>query len=217
MKRLAKLTRLQLTFDRGVMAQALHRFDEDPLFRERQGRLAVMFHRAMSRTGLIGVLDRIPGDLATPMIMRLVRHGPSWVTEQSFRVYGNACMTKMTALLTLGISLVAVAISQLAFKAAFTRLAEHWAPGHAYGTTAWRVAADPLIWTAVVLVLLGAACWYLAMIRLPLSLMLPMASVISPIVSIGAYFMLGESLTPAKVAAILMIAAGVAWLGWLNT
>jgi drug/metabolite transporter (DMT)-like permease len=76
--------------------------------------------------------------------------------------------------------------------------------------------ADPLLWFAGLLILLGVICWYLSMTRLPLSLMLPLAAAIAPVVSVGAYFLLGEVLTPAKIAAIAMITVGVSWLGWLN-
>jgi multidrug transporter EmrE-like cation transporter len=40
---------------------------------------------------------------------------------------------------------------------------------------------------------------------------------IAPCASIAAYFLFGESLSTAKIAAILTIMAGVAWLGWLNS
>lgn len=112
-------------------------------------------------------------------------------------------------------SLTAVALSQLILKARFSHLG---LSGHdSFLPILSRVLSDPLCWIAAALVVGGAACWYLAMIGLPLSFMLPTAGIVAPIVSLGAYLLLGESLTPAKLAAILVIASGVAWLGWLNS
>lgn len=126
-------------------------------------------------------------------------------------------MTKTTAFLTLAASLGTVAISQLLFKARLMDLHQDADLRSTLLAAAGRAARDPLLWLAVVMVLVGAICWYLSMIRLPLSFMLPMAAAIAPVVSISAHFLLGEALTAAKIAAILTVAAGVAWLGWLNT
>jgi drug/metabolite transporter (DMT)-like permease len=126
-------------------------------------------------------------------------------------------LSRAGALAALAVSLATVGTSQLVFKARLNRLAEHFDAGPTPLVIAWRALCDPLLWLAGLLVLIGFVCWYLAMLRLPLSMMLPMAASIAPLVSIGSYFILGESLTPTKIAAILVIAGGVAWLGWLNT
>jgi len=126
-------------------------------------------------------------------------------------------MTRSTALFIFAVGLATVAISQLILKAAVPRLAERWAISQSYSAVAAATLADPLLWIGVLLVLIGASCWYLAMMGLPLSLMMPMSGVIAPVVSVGAYLVFGEALSPAKCAAIAVIAAGVAWLGYLNT
>lgn len=124
-------------------------------------------------------------------------------------------MTKGISLAALTVSLAAVAVSQLVFKARLPLAA-------AYGNrplhvAAWHALSDPLLWVGGVLVLVGVICWYVAMIRLPLSFMLPMAALLAPTGSIGAYYFLGEDLTFSKISAILIIAAGAIWLGWLNS
>lgn len=126
-------------------------------------------------------------------------------------------MIRSTALAVLGVSLASVAVSQLIFKATLPRLAAHWAVSQSYAAVARAAAHDPMLWLGIVLVLLGATCWYAAMSGLPLSLMMPMSGLIAPVVSVGAYLVFGETLTPAKCAAITVIASGVAWLGYLNT
>lgn len=125
-------------------------------------------------------------------------------------------ITRTQALILLAVSLAAVTGSQLLFKAGMVRTLAQRHSDPTVSAMVWRVLADPLIWLAIALVLVGVATWYLAMVRLPLSLMLPMAGIVAPLVSIGAYVILGEALTSAKVAAISVIAFGVAWLAWLS-
>ena len=63
------------------------------------------------------------------------------------------------------------------------------------------------------LVVAGAICWYLALLRLPVSFMLPVAALIAPVTAVGANLFLGETLTVGKACAILTIMGGVIWLG----
>lgn len=70
-KRLARTNRLSISFDRGVLAAAMRRFDQDPLFRERQGGLAGKVQSTARALGLLGLLEKLPAGLASPMIMRL--------------------------------------------------------------------------------------------------------------------------------------------------
>jgi drug/metabolite transporter (DMT)-like permease len=51
------------------------------------------------------------------------------------------------------------------------------------------------------------------MARLPVSIIVPTASVLTLMVAIGAYIFIGERLTASKLSAIGMIAVGVVWLG----
>lgn len=126
-------------------------------------------------------------------------------------------MTRANAVICLSVSLAAVAISQITLKASLIRLERAWMPGQSYRQFAWLVLTDPANWMAVALMTIGVVGWYLAMLRLPLSLMLPMSGFIAPVVTVGAWAVLGETLSLPKIAAIVTIAAGVAWLGWLNT
>ena len=126
-------------------------------------------------------------------------------------------MSGPVALAALAASIVLMAGAQLLLKARLNVL------GHQRAESVgglWRTLldglGDPLIWAAGLVIGVAAACWYSAMLRLPISLMLPLAGLIAPIVSIGAWLLLGESLSAAKIAAILLIAGGAAWLGWLS-
>jgi len=75
-KRLARSNRLSISFDRGLLAAAMRRFDQDPLFRERQGGLAGKVQSTARALGLLGLLEKLPAEFASPMIMRL-KHDPN--------------------------------------------------------------------------------------------------------------------------------------------
>lgn len=125
-------------------------------------------------------------------------------------------MNKTQAFLVLGISLLSTAGSQLVLKSRLSPLSDAYRSGAPWTAILVRAASDAHIWAGAGLVVIGAACWYLALTRLPISLMLPVSAVIGPIASAGAYFFLGEHLTPEKIGAIALILAGATWLGWLN-
>ncbi|QEL21705.1 class I SAM-dependent methyltransferase [Bosea sp. F3-2] len=75
-KRFARSNRLSVSFDRGLLAAAMRRFDQDPLFRERQGGLAGKVQSTARALGLLGLLEKLPAEFASPMIMRL-KHDPN--------------------------------------------------------------------------------------------------------------------------------------------
>ncbi|MET3889523.1 drug/metabolite transporter (DMT)-like permease [Bosea sp. OAE506] len=125
-------------------------------------------------------------------------------------------MSKGIAFILFAISLVTVAGSQILFKARLTPLGAEFASFRPILPLVQRVLSDPLIWAAGVLVLIGASCWYISMTKLPISLMLPLASLIGPFTAIAAYFILGETLSAEKLAAIGFIVVGASWLAWLG-
>lgn len=123
-------------------------------------------------------------------------------------------MSKGIAVLIYSCSLVLVATSQLLFKAGMMRIADA-------GAASWldmaRIAlTTPTIWLGAAAVVAGTTCWYVAMMRLPLTVMMPMAALIAPSVSIAAWALFGDPLSGAKLAAIGLITVGAVWLGWLN-
>ena len=69
-----------------------------------------------------------------------------------------------------------------------------------------------LSWRAVLVVLLALALftvWLLALIRLELSMALPLASVALIINAIGSGLLLGEAMTMTRVIGVLTVAAGI--------
>ena len=111
------------------------------------------------------------------------------------------------------VSIGAYVVSQLVIKSRFERLGVGDALANGIASGAGLVLRDLACWLAGILVLVGALCWYIAMTKLPIRLMVPMAAVIAPAASIGAYFFLGEQLSLEKILAIGLITIGAAWLG----
>lgn len=126
-------------------------------------------------------------------------------------------MSQAIATFIFAFSLVSVAGSQLLFKTRMTHLADLAGSPNPLTTGFARLVFDPLFWLAMLMVAVGAVCWYAAMVKLPLSFMLPIASLIAPMTAIGAYFWLGETLSLEKLAAIIWIATGAVWLGYLSS
>ncbi len=75
-----------------------------------------------------------------------------------------------------------------------------------------QLLTDPLIWLAVVLILSFVVCWYSALTRIPLSIMMAWSAVVLPLTAVAAWMFLGEPLGVAKMLSIMVIAGGVAAL-----
>ena len=72
-QRLALQNDLSISFDRGVMSSFVRRIETDVRFRTRQAKLIVWLARALSRSGMVSMIDRFPPSLSSPMVMRLSR------------------------------------------------------------------------------------------------------------------------------------------------
>ena len=122
-----------------------------------------------------------------------------------------------SAYISLGLRLAVVAVSQLLIKSRFEQLrVGELIDRYEFFSAAKIILADAGCWGIGLLIVIGAALWYLSIARLPLHFVLPLSALIAPSVSIGAYIFLKEQLSMSKMAAIVMIAAGAAWLGALQ-
>ena len=70
-RRLASANGLDVTFDRGVMADFIRRLDTDPRYSDRHRSWIGRMARRLNRMGALGLIERWPAALATPMILRL--------------------------------------------------------------------------------------------------------------------------------------------------
>jgi drug/metabolite transporter (DMT)-like permease len=114
------------------------------------------------------------------------------------------------------VSLAAIASAQLLSKWRIGAILQQIASFDSWLSTAVFVLSDAWIWLIFGCMLLGVASWYIALSQLPLSLMMPIGSVVAPCVALGAHYFLGEPLSTSQVGAIVVIALGVAWLGYLQ-
>ena len=62
-------------FDRGTMAKAFSRLEEDPAFRARHGAVVAIAHNVLRSTGVLKLLARVPPIAATPMAFSCWRSG----------------------------------------------------------------------------------------------------------------------------------------------
>ncbi len=110
-------------------------------------------------------------------------------------------------------SICAFIVSQLLIKWRFERLGIGDAFDNGVLYVIGVLLRDVACWIAGSLVVTGGLCWYIAMTRLPLHLMLPMSAIITPATVIGALILFGEQVTTQKWLAIGLIVIGVAWIG----
>ena len=75
-RRLARKYGLNVSFDPNIMRNALDRFNNDTLYRQRQRGFVAAVQRVVKATRLGGLIGRIPGRFGTPMVMRLSRALP---------------------------------------------------------------------------------------------------------------------------------------------
>ena len=111
------------------------------------------------------------------------------------------------------VAILAVAASQVLIKSRLHAPVDDAGVEQGFLRLVVALLGDWQAWLAGFIMVGAAACWYLAMVRLPVSLMIALSGTISPLVAIGAHFALGETLGPAKLAAIALISVGVIWLG----
>jgi drug/metabolite transporter (DMT)-like permease len=132
----------------------------------------------------------------------LIHHGSRTVSKQQKEI---AMLTERLAWALMFLGFITSTASQIIIKA---RLDPVTASGGSYR----QLITDPLMWLAVVLILSFVVCWYTALTKIPLSVMMAWSAVVLPLTAIGAWMFLGEPLGVAKMLSILVIAGGVAAL-----
>jgi drug/metabolite transporter (DMT)-like permease len=118
-----------------------------------------------------------------------------------------------TAYIAYAISICAYIVSQLLIKSRLEKLGVGDALAKNVVAGIALVLRDLGCWIGAILVLVGALCWYVAMTKLPIRFMTPMAAVIIPAAALGGYLFLGEQFAWEKTVAIGVITVGVVWLG----
>ena len=114
-------------------------------------------------------------------------------------------MSTATAWILMFAGFFASAASQIIIKARVD-------PVTAAGGSYRQLAGDPLIWLAIAMILAFVGCWYAALTKLQLSVMMAWSAVVLPLIAMGSWMWLGEPLNLGKLVAIAIIAIGVAVL-----
>jgi drug/metabolite transporter (DMT)-like permease len=112
-----------------------------------------------------------------------------------------------------GVSLCGYVVSQLVLRSRLEKLEVGDALAHSVAAGAGLVIRDLACWGAGLLLVVGSLCWYVAMTKLPIQFMVPMAAIVTPAVALGSVLFLGQQLSIEKMMAIGLITIGVAWLG----
>ncbi|MFO1099233.1 MAG: hypothetical protein U1E81_13425 [Xanthobacteraceae bacterium] len=125
-------------------------------------------------------------------------------------------MRMSTAYGAYAVSICAYIVSQLLIKARLEKLGVGDALARNVASGLALLFGDLGCWIGGALVVVGGVCWYVAMTKLPIRLMVPMAAIITPAAALGGHFFLGEQLSWEKMLAIGVITVGVAWLGTMG-
>ena len=120
------------------------------------------------------------------------------------------------ALLILFISMCSIAGSQLLIKSRFNALGERVTEASSLLDLVFLAIRDLGLWGGAILMGIGVLSWYTAMTKLPVTLMFPVAALVTPMVVLGAYLFLKEPLSLAQLVTILFITLGVVVLGMLQ-
>ena len=108
-------------------------------------------------------------------------------------------------------SLMMTASAQLLAKWRLTLLLED--TNQRWPQIFWRAVSDGYLWLMVTLMICAVAGWYLAMSRLPIGTMMIMASIITPIIAVGGWYLFDESMTPTKILGIIFVMIGIGLVG----
>lgn len=101
------------------------------------------------------------------------------------------------------------AIAQLALKAATVRLGGLFPEHGGAGEMLMRIAVQPGIWLGLACYALSVLVWVVALSRTEVSVAYPFLSIGYVLTALLAWPMFGETLTAMRIAAIVLICAGV--------
>jgi multidrug transporter EmrE-like cation transporter len=101
------------------------------------------------------------------------------------------------------------AVAQLLLKAGTNVLGVITFTRDNWGELAWRMATQQYFIAGACCYVLSLVVWIVGLSRVPVSMAYPLLSVGYVLNALGAYYLLGEALTPARWLGIGLIVAGV--------
>ena len=107
----------------------------------------------------------------------------------------------------LALSVLCVVASELLLKRGASEVAD---PGSALSWTGINGLASPLVWWAILLVVLSFASWLYVLKYLPLTVAFPLSRVVDVLVPISCWIFLGEFISVRRWCGIALVIIGLA-------
>jgi drug/metabolite transporter (DMT)-like permease len=107
----------------------------------------------------------------------------------------------------LWLSVLCVLVSELLLKrgaSATAHLAENWS------WTGVTGLASPLVWVAIVFVIISFLSWLYVLKYIPLSVAFPLSRVVDVFVPLSCWFILGETISPRRWCGVALVVIGLA-------
>lgn len=116
-------------------------------------------------------------------------------------------------LVFLFLAVAANALAQIVIKHGLNRLGElNWSAATAISTM-FQVFTNGWVMSGIIACVISLAAWVVALSKLELSVAYPMVSVSYILTAIAGYYIFNESLSPERLAGILLITTGAFLLG----
>ncbi len=105
------------------------------------------------------------------------------------------------------LSVLCVLASELLLKRGASEVAD---PGSAFSWTGINGLASPLVWWAILLVVLSFASWLYVLKYVPLTVAFPLSRVVDVLVPISCWIFLGELISVRRWCGIALVVIGLA-------
>jgi len=108
--------------------------------------------------------------------------------------------------LQLSLSVVCVLVSEFLLKRGATDVAE---PDSAISWTGINGLASPLVWWAILLIVVSFISWLYVLRYVPLTVAYPLSRIVDVLVPLGCWIFLGESISPLRWCGIGLVIVGL--------
>jgi drug/metabolite transporter (DMT)-like permease len=109
--------------------------------------------------------------------------------------------------LQLVLSVICVVVSELLLKRGATATAD---PASNWSWTGINSLASPLVWWAIILIIISFVSWLYVLKYIPLTIAFPLSRVVDILVPLSCWLFLGESISPLRWCGIALVVVGLA-------
>jgi drug/metabolite transporter (DMT)-like permease len=111
--------------------------------------------------------------------------------------------------LQLALSVICVLISELLLKRGASEVAD---PSSAVSWTGINALASPLIWWAILFVVISFLSWLYVLKYIPLTIAFPWSRIVDVLVPLSCWLILDETISPRRWCGIALVVVGLAVL-----